>query len=247
MSTVGWFEIIATEPELGKQFYQRIFDWQFRSFGDELATVTAPGAAAPMGALSRGERDALWIGVVDADVAATAPRLESLGATIIQPPERTAAGYTQAVVADVRGNLIGLYQPAAQENSPTGPPVPNSTAWFEIGTTDFAATREFYERAFGWSYERDEAAEGVAYYSVRSEQSPEPSGGTMDLAAIAGAADYAIPGLMVTDVADLLRRCESAGGGRVLDPITDGNGVVVGQFTDPFGNRWSAFAPPANS
>ncbi|PXX54756.1 hypothetical protein DFR70_12350 [Nocardia tenerifensis] len=244
--TVGWFEIVATDPERSKQFYQQIFDWQYTSFGPGYHTITAPGARSAMGALRQGSRDALWFSVIRDDLAATIPALESLGAKVIEEPARTAAGDLHAVVTDVKGNKIGLFEPA-DTAVPDRAPVPNSTAWFEIGTTDFAATREFYERAFGWTYQRDEAAEGAIYYSVHPDGAKEPIGGTMDVSTVPNSTDYAIPGLLVADVPDLLARCEQAGGQRVLDPFTDATGLVIGQFTDPFGNRWTSFAQPSDS
>ncbi|MEV6560127.1 VOC family protein [Nocardia sp. NPDC051756] len=242
-TTVGWFEIAATDPELDKQFYQGIFDWQFTSFGPGYYTITAPGASASMGALRRGSQDALWISVVCDDIASTIPRLETLGAKVFEDPARTAAGDLHAVITDVQGNKIGLFEPAAREYVRPAP-APNATAWFEIGTTDFEATRKFYEHAFGWAYERDEAAEGAVYYSVHPGGSKEPIGGTMDVTGMPNPADYAIPGLLVTDVADLLTRVEQAGGQRLMDPFADATGLIIGQFTDPFGNRWTAFAQP---
>ncbi|MFI6044017.1 VOC family protein [Nocardia sp. NPDC051321] len=241
-TTVGWFEIAATEPELDRQFYQRIFDWEFTSFGPGYDTITAPGASASMGALRRGGSDALWISVVCDDIAATISRLETLGAKVFESPARTAAGDKHAVITDVQGNKLGLFEPAVREEHSA--PVPNGTAWFEIGTTDFAATRKFYEQAFGWTYQRDEAAEGAVYYSIHPDGAEEPIGGTMDVSAMPSPTDYAIPGLLVTDVPDLLARCEQAGGQRLMDPFSDAAGLIIGQFTDPFGNRWTAFAKP---
>lgn len=123
--------------------------------------------------------------------------------------------------------------------------MPNATARFEIGTTDLAATRTFYEKAFGWTQVRDGAAEGAEYHSIMPPSSQQAIGGVLDLSATSGAADYAVPGLLVADVPDLLRRCEAAGGRRVAGPFSDADGLVIGQFTDPFGNRWSAFSQPA--
>ncbi|MFC9434823.1 VOC family protein [Nocardia sp. NPDC057030] len=242
-ATVGWFEITATDPDLGKQFYQRVFDWQFASSGPGCYTITAPGAASSMGALRRGSADALWISVVCDDIEATVPRLETLGAKVFEDPARTAGGDLRAVIIDVQGNQIGLFQPAAGEQVRPAP-VPNATAWFEIGTTDFEATRTFYANAFGWTYARDEAAEGAVYYSVHPGGAAEPIGGTMDVTALPNPADYAIPGLLVTDVPDLLARVEQAGGQRLMDPFSDATGLIIGQFTDPSGNRWTAFARP---
>lgn len=262
--TVGWFEITATDPSAGKRFYEGLFGWRLTSSaGSEHYTISAPGTAAGMGALRRGGHDALCVSVVCADVAATIPRLEKLGATVIEPPVRTAAGHVHAVIADVRGNRLGLLEPTSEPtpgagDAPTataqnGPgtaaraPLPYTMAWFEIGTTDLSMTREFYEQAFGWAYERDEAAEGVLYFSILPGGSEEPIGGVIDLSAGPAPADYAIPGLLVPDVPDLLERCERAGGQRVMGPVSDANGLVIGQFTDPFGNRWSAFAQPSDT
>lgn len=245
--TVGWFEITTTDPARSKEFYQGLFDWKLTAFADDDAysTITAPGAAAAMGALRRGDHDAVCISVVCDDVAAVISELRALGATLVEPPARTMAGDVHAVVTDVRGNRLGLFEPGERRDPEPIRPVPNATAWFEIGTTDLAATRTFYEKAFGWTQVRDEAAEGAEYYSIMPPSSQQAIGGVLDLSATPGAADYAVPGLLVTDVPDLLERCEAAGGRRVAGPFSDADGLVIGQFTDPFGNKWSAFAQPA--
>uniref|UniRef100_UPI002457D2B7 VOC family protein n=1 Tax=Nocardia brasiliensis TaxID=37326 RepID=UPI002457D2B7 len=163
------------------------------------------------------------------------------------PPHHTRAGAGWAVAADTLAKRRAFYDPPNPGHADTtaAAAVPNATAWFEIGTLDFAATRQFYEQAFGWTYERDEAAEGAVYYSISAPGAAEPIGGTMDLSALPDAAEYAIPGLLVADVSAMLDRVERAGGHRVMDPFTDAHGLVIAQFTDPFGNRWTSFAQPA--
>ncbi|MBN6039874.1 VOC family protein [Amycolatopsis sp. 195334CR] len=224
--TVGWFEITATDPDRCRKFYDGLFGWEFTEAEAGYWTVAGPGSSS-MGALRSGDRDELTIFVV-CEVAGTLSHLESLGARVIASPSRTPAGDLQAVVEDVRSNRLGL--------SSSGTPV----AWFEIGTDDPGATRKFYENAFGWTSERDEAAEGVEYYSFLAPGAEQPIGGIF-----AGAGDYAIPGLLVSDVEDVLDRCERSGGSRVMGPVSDGNGLTIGQFTDPSGNRWSSFAVPS--
>ncbi|WP_033289327.1 VOC family protein [Amycolatopsis jejuensis] len=247
-ATVGWFEITATEPSLSRSYYQELFGWSFESPGDakHYWTITAPGSATAMGALRSGERDTTCIGVVSAEMAATVRKLESLGATIAERPARTPAGDLHAVAIDLQGNRIGLIEPAPRDEP--GPrhaaPGLNALAFFEIGTTDLVATQRFYQAAFGWTTERDEAAEGVAYYHIRPAGSPDEIGGMLDLTGIAGATGYAIPGLRVADVGDVLERAEKAGGRTAMGPVADANGVVAGQFLDPVGNRWSTFSLP---
>ncbi|WP_018681040.1 VOC family protein [Actinokineospora enzanensis] len=244
---VGWFDLVATDPVRGKDFYEHLLHWAFGPVDgtDDYQLVTAPDAGWGMGVLRAGDRDALAFSVVCADLDAAIPRLESAGAAVVEPARRTPAGDRHAVLTDVRGNRVGLLEPAADHPDLTRwttTAAQNALAWFEIGTTDVAATRTFYTESFGWTYERDEAAEGVTYYNILPAASDEPIGGLLDLSTMPGSTDYAIPGLRVPDVSTLLERCEAAGGKRVLDPFPDGNGLVIGQFTDPVGNRWSAFA-----
>ncbi|MFQ6145978.1 VOC family protein [Streptomyces seoulensis] len=246
-ATVGWFEITTTDPARSQEFYRALLDWKFTALADDDAycAITAPAAASAMGALRRGERDTVSLGVVCDDVTAAIAPLRVLGATLVEPPARTPAGDVHAVVTDVRGNRLGLFEPGSRYEPE--PPAPNATAWFEIGTTDPAATRTFYERAFGWRQQRDEAAVGVEYYGFLPPGAREPIGGVLDLSDTPEAADYAIPGLLVDDVPDLLERCEAGGGRRVTGPFADADGLVIGQFTDPLGIRWSSFSRPAGA
>lgn len=121
---------------------------------------------------------------------------------------------------------------------------PGSAVWFEIGTTDPQATRQFYEAAFGWRFEKDESVGSKPYFNVFTGN-PFPSGGTYDHSSGPGGADYVMPSFLVTDVPTTV--AEAAAGGAAVEygPDSNPDGLVFARLKDPNGNRFGLFAMPA--
>ena len=118
---------------------------------------------------------------------------------------------------------------------------PNTVAWFQIGTDDPAAAREFYGGLFGWSFTADPDAEGYDLISHRSGEGP--SGG---LARTAGDAEnHATFFVLVSDVAAVCAGAEQLGGKVLVPPVTTPDGLVFAHLLDRSGNRFGVFTPPS--
>ena len=55
-------------------------------------------------------------------------------------------------------------------------PVPNTVAWFQIGTDEPEAAKEFYGGLFGWTFAADPNSDG--YELISYSGSERPSGGS---------------------------------------------------------------------
>jgi hypothetical protein len=126
-------------------------------------------------------------------------------------------------------------------NAPTtGSPI----GWFEIGTPDPDAARAFYGGLFGWTFE----PAGPAYSIATTGDGHPLQGGIQDTTADLPEGQpptYAVPCVLVADVAAACERA-AALGGKVVVPATPTEvGVVYGMVSDPTGAIIGVFSPPA--
>jgi uncharacterized protein len=126
----------------------------------------------------------------------------------------------------------------------TTPASPGSIGWFEIGTDDPSAARQFYGDVFGWTFDTS-----VPAYTIVTTGKGHPlQGGIRDTRADAPdgtPAAYALPYVLVDDVAATCAAAESAGGKVVVGATTTPDGLVWGLVDDPAGNTVGLFTPPA--
>jgi predicted enzyme related to lactoylglutathione lyase len=112
--------------------------------------------------------------------------------------------------------------------------------WFEIGSNDTAATKEFYGRLFGWTFNGDDSGE-VDYTMIDAGDGIK--GGIFGMPA--GMPSYAVFYVEVPDVATSCREVEEAGGKVIVEPTSTPDGLVFAQFLDPHSNQIGLFSPPS--
>ena len=113
--------------------------------------------------------------------------------------------------------------------------------WFEIAASDPAKTEAFFSDVFGWSY--SDGPTGPVYRIV--DAGDGINGGITS--AQAGLPDtYAIFSVVVPDVAATCERIQQLGGRVLVGPETmEDTGLVFANVTDPDGNHFGLFCPPA--
>ncbi|MEU8893328.1 VOC family protein [Streptomyces sp. NPDC048442] len=264
--SVVWFEIGTADPKAVQEFYGPLLGWTFEVDEDSsvdgrtYTRIMAPGAPWPMGAIQQGDTggEVINLSVLSADVHADVERLAELGAKVLVPATQVGEVTVFARLADPQGNTFSLFSrttsadlseraEATEEHMQQASftPQPGSMAWFEIGTTDFKATTGFYEAAFGWRFEKDESAAGRPYYSIFTG-GDWPAGGLYDHSGADGGADYAMPCLLVTDVPATTTAAVDSGARIEQGPASNPDGLVFARLTDPHGNRFGLFTPPAH-
>lgn len=262
--SVVWFEIGTSDTAVVRDFYGSVLGWTFETDQDSstdgrvYTRVIAPGAPWPMGAIEQGGAcgEVINLSVLSADVHDDVERLEKLGATVVVPPTAVGEVTVFARLRDPLGNTFALFSRTASQaleeraaateehiEQAAHAPVPGGFAWFEIGTTDPQATREFYEAAFGWRFEKDDSAGGKPYFNVFTGNE-WPSGGMYDHSTGPGGTDYTMPSFLVTDVAATVARSTAAGATVEHGPDDNPDGLVFARLTDPKGNRFGLFSMP---
>jgi len=124
---IAWFDITTTNIAQSKEFYGKLFDWQFTPLaGTELATEIVAGGI-PIGTLRLAEgKISPFDGVVYVqvtDIQASCKKATQLGGTV--PPgfpfNLNAGVGAIAIVVDPSGHPVGLYSrtPLPPAPSPT--------------------------------------------------------------------------------------------------------------------------------
>ncbi|MCK9923036.1 VOC family protein [Frankia sp. AgPm24] len=124
--------------------------------------------------------------------------------------------------------------------SDAAPPF-NTVAWFQISTDTPGVAKSFYSDLFGWRFAPDDAIGG--YEMIRYAGADKPSGGltTPD----GGHPKGAIFNVLVRDVPAVCAEAERQGGKVHVPPVTTPDGLVFAELTDPTGNIFGVFTPPA--
>lgn len=107
--------------------------------------------------------------------------------------------------------------------------------YIELGVTDLAATRAFYEAAFGWEFNDY----GPDYAGIRSPGGEGEAGGLNPGSAPSGAGPLVL--LYSEDLDATVEAVVSAGGAVVAGPYGFPGGRRF-EFTDPSGNRLGVYA-----
>ena len=119
-------------------------------------------------------------------------------------------------------------------------PAPNTVGWFEVGTPDVQAAKDFYGPLFGCTFAPD-----GDYTLITAPGADGPSGGIFNTGG--NIPPYAVFVVRVTDVAATAARTEELGGKVVAAPMTLPDGMVIAYLTDPNGSMFALFSPRPES
>ncbi len=161
-----WIDLVTSDLEGAKRFYQQIFGWEYVDTGAEfghynMAHIRGHNAAG-MNALQPGqEMPPAWtIYLASADIDADVARVRELGGQVYFEPMTVGDSGRMAVCADPTGAAFGLWQAinhigAAIEGEPGG------MVWCEVNTPDAAAACDFYGKLFALTPQK---MEGMEYF-----------------------------------------------------------------------------------
>ena len=107
---VHW-EIVARDPELLREFYRRLFNWQIGD-GPLMAIPAGIGGpeGGPAGHIREGEHGGVVLYVQVRDLRASLAAATELGAKGVTAPVHVPGGPTVAGVQDPEGNTVMLVQ-----------------------------------------------------------------------------------------------------------------------------------------
>jgi uncharacterized protein len=151
-----WTDLLTSDSEQARTFYPQVFGW---TAGEEAADFGGyfmfsldgePVAGCMRNHPGTGVPDTWSVYLSARDARGTADKAVTLGAKLRVGPADIADLGTEAVLDDVTGAGIGLWQPGAFTGFPEYTGKPGTPAYFELLTPDYRRAVEFYRAALGW-------------------------------------------------------------------------------------------------
>ena len=123
----------------------------------------------------------------------------------------------------------------------TAIPAPNTVAWFQIGTEDAAAAKEFYGGLFGWSFAPTRARVRATTSSATPAQGSRPA----ESCTPREARRTTRRSWCSSRTSPPCAAAPNSSAARCSNPPTKTpNGLVFADLLDDSGNRFGVFTPP---
>jgi uncharacterized protein len=162
-----WYELMTTDPEGAKAFYDSVVGWSIGEATPEYGGYRMigrsdggfAGGVLPMTPemLQEGTRPG-WLGYLNvADVDAKLASIESAGGKTYMPPIDIPSVGRVAMMGDPQGVPFYIMRPIPPADRPDAasdvfsPDAVQRVAWNELATSDQKSALDFYQREFGWT------------------------------------------------------------------------------------------------
>lgn len=231
------FEVMSGSPLEAQAFYGELFGWHVQNMAEmgNYGIVDTHAGEGINGAVGGSQDGSTYVTFYIAvpDLEASLKTVESLGGRRLMDPMEIPDVVSFAQFADPDGNHVGLVLDGEGPGVSAGDGV--SVGWFEVLGKDGKKLRDFYSKAFDWTFE---VGEGPVDYGTTDTGSGRgiaggvgASQGEPTVTVYAG----------VDDLAKYLERAESLGAAAVLQPMDVGEGTSIAAFRDPQGNLFGLF------
>jgi predicted enzyme related to lactoylglutathione lyase len=183
LGTPCWVELLTSDPDRSQDFYGRLFGWTVEDPGADyggyknfrLKDVRVAGCMRNDGNAGIPDLWSVYLAVADAE--ATVDRAAEHGGQVMVPAMDVMALGRMAVVVDVGGAVIGMWQPGEHRGfGYVGEP--GAPSWFELHTRDYEKSLDFYRAVFGWTTHTEADAPEFRYTTVNVGE--EQYAGVMD-------------------------------------------------------------------
>jgi uncharacterized protein len=241
-----WIDLLTSGEGRAREFYTELFGWTAGEGSPEFGGyfmfmrdgVPVAGGMQKVAGVPAMEGPDQWgVYLSSPDAKATVDKAVASGGTLRMPPVDIADLGVQAIVGDVPGARVGVWQ-ARTFPGLTVFDQPGAPVWFLLQTSDYAGAVAFYEDVFGWQT-REQSREGF--------RSAVQTAGGEDFAGIVAAPDGELaagePGrwevfFRVADTDAALARVVKLGGEALHQPEDTPFGRLA-QAADPSGTRFS--------
>jgi predicted enzyme related to lactoylglutathione lyase len=244
-----WIDLITSDVDRARHFYGELFGWQAEdpneSFGGYFNFakdgVHVAGAMAHQPQIPAADVWSVYLATDDAQK--TAEAAASNGGAVFAPPMQLEDLGTMAVVSDVGGASIGMWQAGVHKGIGVYGE-PGTPSWFEVHTRDFAGSLAFYRDVFGWTTETVGDTDDFRYAVLTKDG--DQLAGIMDASAFLPADAPACWSVYfaVADTDAAIAVLEKLGGS-VVQPAEDTPYGRIAQVADPMGAPFKLLGPNA--
>jgi len=243
-----WIDLLTADPQRSRDFYTKLMGWTADEpdeahggyFIFKRDGVMVAGCMGRQEGMQGPPQDAWSIYLAVTDARRTLETATAHGATVAVPAMDVDDLGTMGMVIDPAGAAIGLWQPGVHQGfgivyEPGGP------AWFELHTTQYEASLDFYRTVFGCTLQPMDTP-GFRYSVM--QQGEEQLGGVMDDSqfAPAGTPAYWLLYLAAADTDATLAQVRELGG-TVTREAEDTPYGRMASVTDPTGATFNVIGP----
>jgi predicted enzyme related to lactoylglutathione lyase len=151
--TFSWAELTSSDGEAAKDFYARVFGWEYddNPIGEGAVYSMAKQDGRYVGAMfEAADRPVAWTAYVTVDDAdAAAERAEQLGGAVMAAPFDVMDAGRMTVIADPQGAVLALWEARGHPGAGLVN-APGALCWNELWTSDPDAAASFYSDLLGW-------------------------------------------------------------------------------------------------
>jgi uncharacterized protein len=238
---------MTSDIERSRAFYCDLFGWTAEEPAEEFGGYVnfqkdGVRVAGCMANQQGQEMPDVWsVYLTSADAAKTVEDATANGGQVIVPAAAVGDLGVMAVVSDVGGAVIGVWQPGTHKGfgivTEAGAP-----SWFEVSTRDYEASVEFYRNVFGWSTTAVSDTDDFRYTTLTEDE--EWYAGIMDGTGVLpeGMPAYWAVYFGVDDADAALKQIVDLGGS-IVSPAEDTPYGRLATAADPTGARFKLVAP----
>lgn len=251
-----WYELSTSDGNLGAAatFYGKVFGWTVADAGMEgfdyrLARsgedMVAGMMVMPSEAKGAPPMWLIYFAVDEADKAVAG--MEKAGAKLLKPVTPIPGTGRFAILADPRGAVFGILEPAPMEDGP-----PAGTAfdqkktghgnWHELASADPKAAMAFYSGAFGWAPGQSMDMGEMGSYDLFAWQGTD-IGGMMRVQPGMPPGGFWLPYFGVDGVGAAMERVRAGGGTIKTGPMEVPGGAFIAVAADPQGATFAMVGP----
>jgi uncharacterized protein len=151
-----WNELATTDADAAIRFYTALLPWSTKPWDEDGGYTLIENQGIAIGGIAPiapgGPRPPGWTpSVYVYDIDACARQVPRIGGTVLRPPEEIPNMGCWALIAGPDGAPISIYEPADTPKPPRdGRTAVGDFSWYELLSTDWKASWEFYRQLVGW-------------------------------------------------------------------------------------------------
>lgn len=238
-----WVDLVTDDAMAAQQFYSRMFNWDFRAYGNYLIAFRDDRPLAGVFQRSRpagSDARPRWFGYLSVrDVAQARRAVIQAGGRVLAEPAKHPARGEQAVFSDPEGALFGVLKSSSGDPEDFLPD-PGEWIWVQLLSRDGRKAAKFYQAVAGYEIIENTAPDRLSDFVLASRGYARATVRTIPADKTAVRPNW-LPFVRVKSLPESLARARELGGKVLVEPrpesldgraavVADPTGAVLGMF-----------------